>query len=275
MGGVGGGVGVDGWGDGGDAGAAVGDGDGEAEGFVDDGLEVGLLLQQGGEVGGGAARVMVGGEGGSELLLQAPEAARVGEEVVGGDGDGPGGAEGGGDDEHLGVLPEAAEGFLVGGQVRAAEDLVEDGVAGRVFLGAGPGDDGAGSVAQDVAEGDEFGHLGADEEAPEEPGRRVARDEDEQVHQPGELVEEQDVVEAVLDRVVEVRVEVGGFHFRLGYVEEVSRGYVWVRNRDLLAQPARAERPGRKGPRTCNIRGESMLQVDCLSLLPALLNPTQ
>ena len=52
------------------------------------------------------------------------------EEFVGGDGDGPGGAEGGGDDEHLGVLLEAVEGLFRGGQVRAAEDLVEDGVAG-------------------------------------------------------------------------------------------------------------------------------------------------
>ena len=54
----------------------------------------------------------------------------MGEEFVGGDGDGPGGAEGGGDDEHLGVLLEAVEGFFRGGQVRAAEDLVEDGVVG-------------------------------------------------------------------------------------------------------------------------------------------------
>ena len=54
------------------------------------------------------------------------------------------------------------------------------------------------------------------------------RDEDEDVHKPGELVEQQDVVETVLDRVVEFRVEVGGFDFRLGYVEEISGGYIWA-----------------------------------------------
>ena len=81
-------------------------------------------------------------------------------------------------------------------------------------------------VAEDAEDRDEFGHLGADEEASEEPGRRVVRDEDEDVHKPGELVEEQDVVEAVLDRVVKFRVEVRGFHLRLGYVEEISGGYI-------------------------------------------------
>ena len=54
----------------------------------------------------------------------------MGEEFVGGDGDRPGGAEGGGDDEHLGVLLETVEGLFLKGQVRAAEDLVEDGVVG-------------------------------------------------------------------------------------------------------------------------------------------------
>ena len=120
-------VGVDGGGDGGDAGAAVGDGDADAEGFLDDGPEVGLPLQ-GGEVVAHAVRTVR--EGGPELLLQEPEAARLGQEFVGGDGDGPGGAEGGGDDEHLGVLLEAVEGFFRRGQMRAAEDLVEDGVVG-------------------------------------------------------------------------------------------------------------------------------------------------
>ena len=40
-------VDVDGGRDGGDAGAAVGDGDADAEGFLDDGPEVGLPLQGG------------------------------------------------------------------------------------------------------------------------------------------------------------------------------------------------------------------------------------
>lgn len=132
----------------------------------------------------------------------------MGEEVVGGDGDGPGGAEGGGDDEHLRVLLEAVEGLFWRAQVRAAEDLVEDGVVGGVFFGGGAGDDGFGLVPEDAEDRDEFGHFGADEEAVEEPGRGVVRDEDEDVHEPGELVEEQDVVEAVLDRVVEFGVEI-------------------------------------------------------------------
>ena len=118
---------VDGRGYGGDAGAPVGDGDADAEGFLDHGPEVGLPLQ-GREVVAYAVGTVR--EGGPELLLQEPQAARVGEEFVGGDGDGPGGAEGRGDDEHLGVLLEAVEGLFRGGQVRAAEDLVEDGVAG-------------------------------------------------------------------------------------------------------------------------------------------------
>lgn len=50
--------------------------------------------------------------------------------------------------------------------------------------------------------------------------------EDEDVHEPGELVEEEDVVKAVLDGIVEVGVEVGGFDFGLGDVEEVSCRYV-------------------------------------------------
>ena len=120
-------VGVDGRGEGGDAGAPVGDGDADAEGFLDDGPEVGLPLQGGGVV---AHAVRAAREGGAELPLQEPEAARVGEEFVRGDGDGPRGAEGRGHDEHLGVLLEAVEGFFPRGQVRAAEDLVEDGVVG-------------------------------------------------------------------------------------------------------------------------------------------------
>ena len=54
----------------------------------------------------------------------------MGEEFVGGDGDGPGGAEGGCDNEHLSVLLEAVEGLFLRGQARAAENLVEDGVVG-------------------------------------------------------------------------------------------------------------------------------------------------
>ena len=54
----------------------------------------------------------------------------MGKEFVGGDSDGPGGAEGGCDDEHLGVLLEAVEGLFSKRQVRAAEDLVENGVVG-------------------------------------------------------------------------------------------------------------------------------------------------
>ena len=245
----------------------MGDGDADAEGFLDDGPEVGLSLQGGEVVAHGARTVR---EGGAEFLLQESQAARVGEEFVGRDGDGPGGAEGGGDDEHLGVLLEAVEGFLLGGQVRAAEDLVEDGVGGGVLFGQGAGDDGFGLVAEDAEDGDEFGHFGADEEALEKPGGWVVRNEDEDVHEPGELVEEQDVVEAVLDRVVEFRVEVWGFNFRLGYVEEVSGGYIWARRPS--AKSARAER---RGIRTCNIRGKPMLQVDYLSFLPTLLNPFQ
>ena len=70
------------------------------------------------------------------------------------------------------------------------------------------------------------------------------RDEDEDIHKPGELVEEQDVVEAVLNRVVKVWVEVRGFDFHLGYVEEISGGYIWVRR--PLAKSARPERLGTK-----------------------------
>ena len=67
-------VGVDGWGEGGDAGASVGDGDADAEGFLDDGPEVWLLLE-GREVVGGFSRsalLLVVREGGSEFLLQEP-----------------------------------------------------------------------------------------------------------------------------------------------------------------------------------------------------------
>ena len=99
-------------------------------------------------------------------------------------------------------------------------------------------------VAEDAEDRDELGHLGADEEAFEEPGRWVVRDEDEDVHQPGKLVEQQDVVEAVLDRVVEFRVEIWGFDFHLGYVEEISGGYIWAQR--PLAESARAERRGTK-----------------------------
>ena len=119
-------VGVDGRGVWGDAGAAVGDGDADAEGFLDDGPEIGLLLQDR-EVTHAFRTVR---KGGPELLLQESQAARVGEEFVDGDGDGPGGAEGGGDDEHLCVLLETVEGLFLRAQVRATEDLVEDCVVG-------------------------------------------------------------------------------------------------------------------------------------------------
>ena len=64
-------------------------------------------------------------------------------------------------------------------------------------------------IPEDAKDRDEFGHFGADEEAFEKPGRWVVRDEDQDIHKPGELVEEQDVVEAVLDCVVKIWVEVG------------------------------------------------------------------
>ena len=70
------------------------------------------------------------------------------------------------------------------------------------------------------------------------------RDEDEDIHKPGELVKEQDVVEAVLDRVVKFWVEVRRFDFHLRYVEEISEGYIWARG--PLARSARAERRGTK-----------------------------
>ena len=110
----------------------------------------------------------------------------------------------------------------------AGEDLVEDGVGGGFFFGERAGDDGFGLLAEDAEDGDEFCHFGADEEAFEEPGRWVVRHEDEDVHEPGELVEEEDVVEAVLDGVVEFGVEVGRFNFLLGDVEEIAGGNVWV-----------------------------------------------
>ena len=119
-------VGVDGRGVWGDAGAAVGDGDADAEGFLDDGPEIGLLLQ-GREIVHAFRTVR---EGGSELLLQESQAVLMGEEVVDGDGNGPGGAKGGGDDEHLGFLLEPVQGFFLRAQVRATEDLVEDCVVG-------------------------------------------------------------------------------------------------------------------------------------------------
>ncbi len=108
----------------------------------------------------------------------------------------------------------------------AAEDLVEDGVIGCFFLCGGPGDDGFCLVAEEAKDSDELGHFGIDEKAFEEPGGWVVGQEDEDVHEPGELVEEEDVVKAVLDGIVEVGVEVGGFDFGLGDVEEVSCRYV-------------------------------------------------
>lgn len=63
--GVGDRVGVDGRGGWGDAGAAVGDGDADAEGFLEDGPEIGLLLQSR-EVVHACWTVR---EGGAELLL--------------------------------------------------------------------------------------------------------------------------------------------------------------------------------------------------------------
>ena len=99
---------VDGRRDGRDARAAVGDGDADAEGFLQDGPQVGQLLQ-GGEV---VHRLWAGREGGVEFFLEDAQAAGVREEFVGGDGDGPGGAEGGGHDEHLRVLLEAVERFF-------------------------------------------------------------------------------------------------------------------------------------------------------------------
>ena len=128
--------------------------------------------------------------------------------------------------------------------MRAAENLVEDGVGGGLLFGEGAGDDGFGLVAEDAEDRDELGHFGADEEAFEEPRRWVVRDEDEDVHEPGELVEQQDVVEAVLDRIVELRVEVRGLNFRLGYVEEISGGYICASR--PLAESARVERQGTK-----------------------------
>ena len=59
-------VGIDGGGDGGDAGAPVRDGDADAEGFLDDGPEIGLLLQ-GREV---VHAFRIVRQGGSELLLE-------------------------------------------------------------------------------------------------------------------------------------------------------------------------------------------------------------
>ena len=59
-------VGIEGRGDRGDTGAPVRDGDADAEGFLNDGPEIGLLLQ-GREVEH-AFRILW--EGGSELLLQ-------------------------------------------------------------------------------------------------------------------------------------------------------------------------------------------------------------
>ena len=53
-------------------------------------------------------------ERGVEFLFEDAQTAGVREEFVGGDGDGPGGAEGGGHDEHLRVLLEAVEGFFGG-----------------------------------------------------------------------------------------------------------------------------------------------------------------
>ena len=59
-------VGIDGRGDRGDTGAPVRNGDANAEGFLDDGPEIGLLLQDREVVH--AFRILR--EGGSELLLQ-------------------------------------------------------------------------------------------------------------------------------------------------------------------------------------------------------------
>ena len=147
----------------------------------------------------------------------------------------------------------------------AREDLVEDRVAGGFLFGEGAGDDGFGLLAEDAQDGDEFCHFGADEEALQEPGRGIVRHEDEEVHEPGELVEQEDVVEAVLDGVVEFGVEVGGFDFRLGDVEEVSGGDIWA-EKDF-SRITTMGRGGQGGCSTCSIRREPMLEIDDFALL--------
>jgi len=89
----------------------VGDGYADTERFLDDGPQVRQVLQDGEVVHG----IRACGEGCGEFQFQKPEAAGVGEKFVGGDGDGPGCAEGRGHNEHLSVLLETIERFFLGG----------------------------------------------------------------------------------------------------------------------------------------------------------------
>ena len=98
--------------------------------------------------------------------------------------------------------------FCSRAQVLAAEDLVEDHVGGLLFFGEGTGDDGFGLIPEGAKGRDEFRHLGIDEETFEGPRRWVVRVKGEYIHKAGGLFEEQDVVEAVLDRAVKSWVEI-------------------------------------------------------------------
>jgi hypothetical protein len=55
------------------------------------------------------------------------------EQVVGCDGECPGGCQGAGDDGYLAILPEAGDGLLAGREF-GVEDLMEDGVVGDFFV---------------------------------------------------------------------------------------------------------------------------------------------
>ena len=156
-----------------EAGYVGGDGGRLAEGLVEDGAEVGELVER----GVGPADGVRGGEGGADLGLEFGEARWIAEEVEEGGGEGGGGGVGAGEDEEVALglelaLAVAAAGFGVFFHEEIVEEIAwgfEAGASeGFLFLAA-LGEDGfaAGLKALVVAD-----HLAAEEIAD-----RVAEDE--------------------------------------------------------------------------------------------------
>ena len=96
--------------------------------------------------------------------------------------------------------------------------------------------------------------------------------EHQDIHKPGELIEEKNIVKAVLNGIVEFWVKVVGFDFSLADVEKVSRRNIYLKSESVKLQ-------GRKEAKvrvcTCSVSGEPMLQVDNIPSVTQLSNPAQ